>query len=91
VWGGGGGGTKVMRISRQPSPLQIMTDQKLNNVEYFYYFGSMINYARCTCEIKSRITMTKATFNKTTFDQKVRIKCNEETSKVLHLEHSVVR
>jgi hypothetical protein len=31
--------TKVMRISRQPSPIKIMIDQKqLKNVEYFNYF-----------------------------------------------------
>jgi hypothetical protein len=41
--------TKVMRISRQPYPITIMRDQKqLENVEYFNYLGSMINYARCT-------------------------------------------
>jgi hypothetical protein len=58
--------TKVMRISRQPSPVQIVTDQKqLENVEYFNYLGSMItNHARCTREIKSRIAMAKAAFNK---------------------------
>jgi hypothetical protein len=58
--------TKVMRISRQPSPMKIMIDQKqLENVEYFNYLGSMItNDARCTCEIKSRIAMAKAAFNK---------------------------
>jgi len=46
--------TKVMRISREPSPIQIMTDQKqLKNVEYFNYLGSMItNNASCTKEIK---------------------------------------
>jgi hypothetical protein len=33
-------------------------------VEYFKYLDSMINYARCTCEIKSRIAMAKAAFNK---------------------------
>jgi hypothetical protein len=34
---------KVMRISRQPSPTQIMVDQKQpKNVEYFNYLGSMI-------------------------------------------------
>ena len=57
---------KVMRISRQPSPVTIMTDQKqLENVEYFKYFGSMLtNDGRCTCEIKSRIAMAKAAFNK---------------------------
>jgi hypothetical protein len=43
-----------------------MIDQKqLENVEYFSYLGSMItNDARCTCEIESRIAMTKAAFNK---------------------------
>jgi hypothetical protein len=43
-----------------------MIDQKqLENVEYFSYLGSMItNDARCTREIKSRIAMAKATFNK---------------------------
>jgi hypothetical protein len=34
-------------------------------VEYFKYLGSMItNDARCTREIKSKIVMAKATFNK---------------------------
>jgi hypothetical protein len=58
--------TKVMRISRQASPVQIMIDQKqLENVEYLNYLGSMItNDARCTHEIKTRIAMAKASFNK---------------------------
>jgi hypothetical protein len=58
--------TMVMRISRQPSPVKIIIDQKLlENVEYFNYMGSMItNDARCTCEIISRIAMAKAAFNK---------------------------
>jgi hypothetical protein len=35
------------------------------NVEYFNYLGSMITSdARCTREIKSRISMAKAAFNK---------------------------
>jgi len=57
---------KVMRISRQPSPVTIMIDQKqLENVECFKYLGSMLtNYGRSTCEIKSRIAMAKATLNK---------------------------
>jgi hypothetical protein len=56
----------VMSISRQPSPVQIMIDQKqLQNVEYFNYLGSMItNDARCTHEIKSMTAMAKAVFNK---------------------------
>jgi hypothetical protein len=43
-----------------------MIDQKqLENVEYFNYLGSIItNDARCTHEIKSRIAMAKAAFNK---------------------------
>jgi hypothetical protein len=47
--------TKVMRTSRQPSPIKIMIDQmQLENVEYLNYLGSMItNEARCTREIKS--------------------------------------
>jgi hypothetical protein len=37
------------------------------NVEYFKYLGSMLtNDGRCTCEIKSRIAMAKAAFNKKT-------------------------
>ena len=57
--------TKVMRISRQPSPVTITIDQKqLENVKYFKYLGSMLtDDGRCTCEIKSRIFMAKAAFN----------------------------
>ena len=42
--------TKVMRISRQPSPVTFMIDQKqLENVECFKYLGSMLtNDGRCT-------------------------------------------
>jgi hypothetical protein len=58
--------TKVMRISKLPSPVQIMIGQKqLENVKYLEYLGStIINDARCTCEIKSRIAMAVAAFNK---------------------------
>jgi hypothetical protein len=58
--------TKVMRISRQPFLVKIMTDQKqLKNVESFKYLGSLLtNDGRCTCEIKSRNAMAKAAFNK---------------------------
>ena len=58
--------TKIMRISRQPSPVTIMIDQKrLENVQCFKYLGSMsTNDGRCTCEIKSRIAMAKAALNK---------------------------
>jgi len=84
--------TKVMRISRQPSPVAIMIDQKLENVECFKYLGSMLtNYGRSTCEIKSGIAMAKAAFNKkkkTLFTSILDFE--EETSKMLHLEHGFV-
>ena len=58
--------TKVMRISRQSFPLKIMIDQRqLENVESFKYLGSILtNDGRCTCEIKCRIAMARAAFNK---------------------------
>ena len=58
--------TKVMKISRQSSPIQIMIDQKQpKNVEYYSYLCSMItNDARCMQEIKSKISIAKAAFNK---------------------------
>jgi hypothetical protein len=58
--------TKVMRIPKQPSPVTIIIDQKqLENVERFKYLGSMLTkVGRCTCEIKSRISIAKDAFNK---------------------------
>jgi hypothetical protein len=58
--------TKVMRISRQPLPVKIMIDQKqLENVECFKYLGSILtNEEICSCEIKCRVAMAKAAFNK---------------------------
>jgi len=55
-----------MIISRQSFPVKIMIDQKqLENVESFKYVGSILtNDGRCTCEIRSRIAMAKAAFNK---------------------------
>jgi hypothetical protein len=58
--------TKTMRISRQPILLQTKVDKKpVKNVEEFNCLGNMItNDARCTREIKVRIAMAKAAFNK---------------------------
>jgi hypothetical protein len=58
--------TKLMRISRQLYKVKIIIDQKqLQNVEYFKYLSSILtNDGRCTCEIKCRIAMAKAAFNK---------------------------
>ena len=78
--------TKVMRISRQPFPVKIMLDQKqLENVESFKCLGSILtNEGICTCEIKCRIAMATAAFNKkrtlftSTFDLELRkmlVKC----------------
>jgi hypothetical protein len=55
-----------MRISRQPFQVKIMIDQKqLDNVESLKYLGSSLtDDGRCTCEIKCRIAVAKAAFNK---------------------------
>jgi hypothetical protein len=51
-------------------------------VEYFNYLGSLVtNAARCTCEIKSRIAMAKAAFNKNTFQEQLGPKFMEELVK----------
>ena len=63
-----------------------MTDQKqLENVEFFKYLGSILtNDGRCNCEVKCRIAMAEAAFNKKrdlftgTFDLELRkklVKC----------------
>ena len=82
--------TKVMRISRQSFPVKIMIDQKqLENVECFKYLCSMLTIdGRCTREIKSRIAMAKAAFTLLhSFYQQIGLKFEEETNKMLHLEH----
>ena len=59
----------------------------------FKYVGSMLTeHGRCTCEIKSRIAMAKAAFNKkkNLFTSKLDLNFEEETSEVLRLEHSSV-
>jgi len=60
------GETKVLRISTQPFPAHIMADQKqLEKCEIrFNHLGGIKNDARRTCEIKSRIAMGQAAFNK---------------------------
>ena len=85
--------TRVMIISRQPSPVHIMIDQKqLDNVEYFNSVGSILtNDVRCTRDMKFRIAMAKAVFKKKIlFTSKLDLKLKEETRKVLHVEYSFV-
>ena len=68
-----------------------MIDQKQqDNLEYL---GSVItNDARRTRETKSRIALAKAAFRKKTFfHQQIELKFKEETGKVLHLQHSILR
>jgi hypothetical protein len=52
-------------------------DQKQpENMKYFSSLGNLIkNYARCTCEVKSRIAMAKAAFKnkKTLFTNKMEL------------------
>jgi hypothetical protein len=81
--------TKEKRISRPLSLAQIIIAQKQQNVEYFKYLGSMItNDVKRTREIKSGIGMAKAAFNKKSLHHHTGLKFKEETSEVLHLEHS---
>jgi len=54
--------TKVMRISRQIFPVKIIIDQ--NNWRMRNISNILTNDGRCTCEIKCRIAMAKAAFNK---------------------------
>jgi len=83
--------TKEIRISNPPSPTKIIIDQKRENVEYFNHLGSIItNDAKGTREIKSGIGMAIAAFNKKNLHHHMGLKFKEETSKALHLEHSLV-
>jgi len=50
----------------------------------------LTNDGRCTREIKYRIAMAKAVFNKQTFYHHIGLKFEEETNKMLHLEHGFV-
>ena len=62
-------------ILKQPSLVQIMVDQKqLKNVDYFC--STILNAARCICEIKSMIIMAKTACNrqKTLFTSKSGLK-----------------
>jgi len=57
--------TKVMRISRQPSPVQTTAQNQPENVKYFNYSGSMItDNVRWTRAITSRTVMAKTSLNK---------------------------
>jgi hypothetical protein len=84
--------TKVVRISSQPNPVQMIDQKQLENVEYLNYLGIMVtNDARFTREIKYRIAMAKAAFSKKkTFHQQTGLAFKEATNEVLQLVHSFV-
>jgi len=51
----------------------------------------IINYVICTREIKSRVAMAEAAFNKKTlFTSKLDLNFKEETGEILHFEHIFV-
>jgi hypothetical protein len=64
----------------------------LENVKYFKCLGKRTtHYTRRKSNIKSRIAMEKqCSTRRISFYQKIGLKLKEETSKVLHLEHSFV-
>ena len=70
-----GGGTKIMRISDQPSQVQMKVDEnQMGNGEYFSSLCSMVaNDARRTRNTKSWIAMANTAFNekKTLFASKL--------------------
>jgi hypothetical protein len=74
--------TEVMRISKQPSRVQIVIDQKQpENVECYKYLDSMItNDTRCACEIKPCIALATAAFkrNKILFTSQLDLKLRKK-------------
>ena len=83
---------KLVRISMQPSAMQIVMDQKqLEIVEYCSYLGSRItNDARCTLDITSSIYHGKSCIQRggSSSHQQIGPTFKDETSKSLRLEHS---
>ena len=54
------GKIKVMRISKQPSPTQMIHQTQLKYVKYFAYLGSIIaTDARCTRKINPELSWHK--------------------------------
>ena len=50
---------------RQVNIYRHLNQKQLENVKFFKYLGSMLTEeGRCACEIKFRIAMAKAAFNK---------------------------
>jgi hypothetical protein len=81
---------KVIRISRQPSPVHIIIDKKQpKNVEYLKYLGNMVtNDARRTREFKFRIEIQKQ--HSIINSPAIGLLLKEETYEGLRLEHDFV-
>ena len=83
-----------MRVSSQPSPVQITMDQKqLENVEYFSYLGIMITKsARCTGSLTFRIATAKAAFKRkqNLCTSKFDLNWRKKVVKMPKVEHSFV-
>ena len=73
-------------------PIKIMLhQQQRTSVQYINYFDSMItDDAKCKREIPSRIVMETSSIQQEegSFQEQFGLKFKEETSNVLHLEHS---
>ena len=70
-----------------------MIDQKqLENVEYFKYLGSMLtNDGRCIVKLNPGLPWQKLNLTRRgIFYYYIGLKIEEETSKMLHLEHSLI-
>jgi hypothetical protein len=85
---------KLKKISRQPTPLQIMIGQKqLDNVEYIKKFWQL-DTTWCKMytwnEIKDCYCKIGIKQEGESFHQQIGLKFKEETSEVLHLDHSIV-
>ena len=73
--------------------LTLVDQKQLENVKCFKYLGSLLtNDGRCTREIKSRIDHGKSCIQQEedSFYQQIGLKFEEETNKMLHLEHGFV-
>jgi len=77
--------TRLMRISRHPSPVQIMIGQtQSQKLRILKYLSSLLEKdARCARETKSRIAIAKAVFNKkkTLFTSKLTLNLRKKLKK----------
>jgi hypothetical protein len=80
--------TKVMRISKQPSPINIMINKKTgDSCEIFELFGEHDNEL---CKIPVQLNSGLRRKSRKTFQQQIGLNFKEATSKVLQLKHRFV-